>query len=332
MELHQLRIFVTVADTKNLTKGAQRLYMTPSSVSAQIKALEDALGVALFVRTARGMELTDRGARLKASAEEVLHAARTLLQHATALRSQLVGRLRCGLNASPSFLRVAALVQSLHDVHPALVLDWVASSSGAIIEELRQGTMDTGYIFGPSPTPALTAHYLGLAEVVIAAPRQWAPHIASADWADLAQLPWISSDGYCPFQTLTDVLFQQRGLQYRHIAQTNDDLTKAELVAAGVGVAMLERREAEQAQLVIWGTAPMHCALHFAYSTTRYNDPLVQALYTAVMQVWGGLVGRQVDFDGSPLSPLPPGEGAKATEAEGTELPLTARGNGTGGD
>src|SRR5262249_40951923 len=148
--------------------------------------------------------------------------------------------------------------------------DWVASSSGAIIEELRQGTMDAGYIFGPPPTPALTAHYLGLAEVVIAAPRQWATQMATADWADLAQLPWISSDGYCPFQTLTDALFQQHGLQYHRITQSNDDLTKTELVAAGVGVAMLERSEAEQAQLVIWNTTPMHCALHFAYSTRRH--------------------------------------------------------------
>jgi DNA-binding transcriptional LysR family regulator len=100
-------------------------------------------------------------------------------------------------------------------------------------------------------------------------------------------MPWISSDGYCPFQTLTDALFQQRGLQYRRIAQTNDDGTKAELVAAGVGVTMLERSEAEQAQLVIWDTTPLHCALHFAYSTARHSDPLVQAVRTAVLQVWG---------------------------------------------
>lgn len=288
MELHQLRIFVTIADLKNLTRGAQRLYITPSTASAHLKALEDELGVVLFVRTAQGMELTEPGRRLKANAEEVLHATAALLQHATALRAQRVGSLRCGINASPSLLRVAALVQALQDMHPGIVLDWVASSSGAIIEALHQGTMDAGYIFGPPPTPTLTAHYLGLVEVVIAAPRQWAPQIAAADWADLARLPWVSSDGYCPFQTLTDALFQQRALQYHRIAQTNDDSTKAELVAAGVGITMLERSEAEQAQLVIWDTAPMHCALHFTYRTARQDDPLVQALRTAVLQVWGG--------------------------------------------
>jgi DNA-binding transcriptional LysR family regulator len=288
MELHQLRIFVTVADTQNLTQGARRLYLTPSAVSAHIKALEDELGVPLFVRTARGMALTDHGTRLKASAEAVLLAARALQQQATTLRPQLLGHLRCGRNAAPSFLRVAAVVQAMHEAHPGIVLDWVASSSGAIIEELRQGTMDAGYIFGPPPTSTLTTHCLGLAEVVIAAPRQWETQLVAATWADLAQLPWISSDGYCPFQTLTDALFQQRGLQYRRIAQTNDDLTKTALIAAGVGVAMLERSEAEQAELVIWDTAPMHCALHLAYSTARQDAPAVQALRAAVLQVWGG--------------------------------------------
>ena len=37
--------------------------------------------------------------------------------------------------------------------------------------------------------------------------------LADADWVDLAQLPWIGSDGYCPFETLTDDLFQRRGFQ-----------------------------------------------------------------------------------------------------------------------
>ncbi len=75
MDLHQLRIFVTVAAEKNLTRGAQRLYMTPPTVSAHIKALEDELGVTLFVSTAKGMQLTDNGRLLYAKAEHTLQAA-----------------------------------------------------------------------------------------------------------------------------------------------------------------------------------------------------------------------------------------------------------------
>lgn len=290
MELHHLRTFVIVAEEKNLTRGAQRLYMTPPTVSAHIKALEDELGVELFVRTPKGMELTDKGKLLKVKAEQTLHAAQELVNHATVLQAQLLGHLRCGLNASPGFLRVAPLVQRMQDACPGIGLEFIASSSGSIIEGLHHGTMDAGYIFGASPSAAITTHYLGQAEVVIAAPRQWAPRLATAGWEDLARLPWVASPGYCPFQTLTDDLFRQRGLQYHRVAQSHDDVTKAELVAAGIGLAMLERSEAAQAQqagrLMIWETEPMHCALHFAYGAKRQDDPLLRALQTAVMQVW----------------------------------------------
>ena len=291
MDLHQLRIFVIVAEEQSLTKGAQRLYMTPPTASAHIKALEDELGVQLFVRTPKGMELTDKGALLKAQAEYTLQAAQALVNHATALQAQVIGRLRYGLNASPGFLRVGALVRHLQEGCPGLTLEFIASSSGAILEGLHHGTMDAGYIFGPSPAASITTHYLSMAEVVIAAPRPWATRIATADWADLAQLPWIGSDLYCPFEALTDELFQQQGLRYHRVVQSSDECTKAELVAAGVGLAMLERSEVEQAQwaerLVIWDTKPLHCALHFAYMTRRQDDPLIGALRVAVMQVWG---------------------------------------------
>lgn len=290
VELHQLRIFVMVAEEHNLTRGAQRLYMTPPTVSAHIKALEDELGVQLFVRTSRGMALTEQGKLLKARAEHTLQAAHALVQQAAALQTQVVGHARCGLNTSPGFLRIGRVVQYLQEAYPQLTLAFLASSSGNIVEGLVQGSMEGGYIFGASPSALLTTHYLDLAEVVIAAPRQWAARLAMADWQDLAQLPWISSEGYCPFETLAETLFQQRCLPYKRLVVSSDDGTKAELVAAGVGVALLERSEvvhgAQAERMTIWRTAPMQCALHFAYATQRQHEPLIVALRRAVLQAW----------------------------------------------
>jgi DNA-binding transcriptional LysR family regulator len=288
MDLHQLRIFVTVAEEQNLTRGAQRLYMTPPTVSTHIKALEDELGVTLFVRTSRGMALTDKGSLLKVSAEQTLQAAQALKNHATALQTRLLGHVRLGLSASPQFLRLGALVQALQEVYPGLTLALVASSSGSILQALQQGTMEAGYVFGLPPMPEIATQYLGAAEVVIAVPRQWAARLTRATWHDLAQLPWISSDGYCAFEALTATLFQQHGLRQRQV-QAHDEATKAELVAAGIGLAMLERSEAEQAQyaerIMVWPTAPMTCALYFATLRRRQDEPLLQALQAVVQQL-----------------------------------------------
>lgn len=289
MDLHHLRIFVTVAEEKNLTRGAQRLLMTPPTVSAHIKALEDELGVTLFVRTSKGMELTDKGKLLKTRAEHTLQAAQDLKNHATSLQKQLLGDIRLGLNASPQFLQVGALVQTMRQTYPGITLNLLASSSGNIIEALIQGTMDAGYIFGLPPASEIATQYLGDAEVVIAVPRQWATRLAQAQWQDLAQLPWISSDGYCAFEALTALLFQERGLRHQRVVQSHDEATKAELVAAGVGIAMLERSEAEQEQyaerIALWNPAPLTCPLYFAMLRSRQTEPLLGAVHAAVMQL-----------------------------------------------
>jgi len=289
--LHQLRLFVTVADEHNLTRGAQRLHMTPPTVSAHIKALEDELGVTLFVRTAKGMLLTDSGKLLKAKAEATLHAAQELVQQAAILHTHVVGQARCGLNTSPGFLRVGRLAHYLQATYPQLTLTLLTSASGQIITALEQDQMEGGYIFGASPSALLTTHALAMAEVVIAAPRHWAARLATAGWHGLAQLPWMSSEGYCPFEALAESLFHQRGLSYKRVVLSSDDGTKAELVAAGVGLAMLERSEvlhgAHADRLTIWQTAPMHCALHFAYATRRQHEPRIVALRTAVHHIWG---------------------------------------------
>jgi DNA-binding transcriptional LysR family regulator len=64
MELYQLRSFAAVAELGHLTRASERLHISQPAVSAQIKALEDELGVALFERVSSGMVLTSAGRKL----------------------------------------------------------------------------------------------------------------------------------------------------------------------------------------------------------------------------------------------------------------------------
>ena len=61
MEFYHLRSFVAVAQTGNLTQAAKRLYTTPPAISAHIKTLEEELSNPLFIRSSKGMSLTDKG-------------------------------------------------------------------------------------------------------------------------------------------------------------------------------------------------------------------------------------------------------------------------------
>ena len=290
MELYHLRTFVIVAEEKNVTRAAKRLFMTPPAVSAHVKALEEELNVTLFVRTPQGMQITEKGLLLKTKAEQTLRAAQDIVNHATQMQDYLMGRVAVGLNASPSFLRVGQLVTQMSTNYPGIELAFVSSVSGKIIDGLQNGTLDVGYIFGASLCEAVASRCLATVELVVAAPWQWEGQIATANWQDIADLPWIYSTIYCPFQVIADDLFQQRGLKCRYVVQSEDDLTKCELVSAGVGLALLEKEEAEEAvkndKVAIWKTDMIQCELSLAYLRERRQDPLITALETEVLKIW----------------------------------------------
>jgi DNA-binding transcriptional LysR family regulator len=297
MDLNQLRTFIAVCEAQNVTKAAQRLYMTPPSVSAHIKALEEALNVRLFERTSKGMELTPKGAILREKAEQTLQAAQALVNYATELQAYLMGKLTIGLNALPRVLQVGPLTHTLREAAPGIELHFTQSVTGRIIADLQHGRLDIGYLFGPVVEPSLRVQPVSTVRLVVAMPSAWAAAVQAADWSGLADLPWIYADLDCPFQTMTDQLFAQRGLVYQQAVVSADDATKCELVQAGVGITLLEETEAKEAaqagRLAIWAGEPIGCELSFACLTSRAEEPLIKAGLAALAAVWR--VDSQVD-------------------------------------
>ena len=85
-------------------------------------------------------------------------------------------------------------------------------------------------------------------------------------------------------------MFHQKGLKCQRIVQTDDDRAKLDLVTAGIGVALLEKTEAEAAvrsgKAVIWPTDQIKCDLSFIFSSKRNQDPLITSLRNAVLDIW----------------------------------------------
>lgn len=290
MELNHLQTFIVVAEEENVTRAAERLYMTPSSVSAHIKALEDELNVMLFLRKPQGMEITEHGNIMRAKAESILRGVQDMLSLSTKLQTSLTGSIRIGLNMGTKFLRMANLIWNMQDCYPHVDLTFEASSTGRIIPALKKRSLDAGFIFGPVPDDTFVAHSLCTAELAVAAPSTWQLQVASAGWQDLAQLPWIASDTYCPFQAIVEKTFRRQHLVYQQVMKSDDDATKRALVSAGFGLALLEKTEAEEAvqegKITIWNGRSFECELSWVYLKTRCDDPLIKALTAEVLKVW----------------------------------------------
>lgn len=290
MELYQLQTFIMVAEEQSITGAAKRLFTTPSSVSMHIKSLEDELGVQLFVRTSRGMQITDKGQLLYVKAQDTVQSAQALLNQATALQTHLIGQLTIGLNASATFLRVSTLIDAMTQACSGIDLSFVSSASGHIIERVLDESLDVGFVFGSVDNPQLRTHKLQTTQLVVVVPKAWEDRVHGADWIQIADLPWIFSEYYCPFQVIVDDLLAERGLEVKRVVKSDDDMTRAQLVVSGVGLSLLEISEAqrlvESGQIIIWETDPIYSDLSLIYLAYQQNAPLIQAIMRQVVSIW----------------------------------------------
>jgi DNA-binding transcriptional LysR family regulator len=289
MELYQLRTFVAVAEEGHLTRAAGRVHASQSTVSAQIKALEEELGLALFQRTPRGMHLTPDGRRLLEHARKALASAQDLLETAQTLRGRLTGTVRLGLNTCPDLLRGTRLVAALRRDHPELGVRFNNTMSHQVIGAIAAGEMDAGYIFGEIPEDFAALTVLRTPMRVVG-PAAWADRLAGTPCEELVDLPWIWTPPECPFTRVTESLFPGRGRCPAKAAMADDESVVLALVEAGHGLALM--REPEALDALARGTVALHphcpgsIGLSFIHHSRRSGDALIRALLRAVREVW----------------------------------------------
>jgi DNA-binding transcriptional LysR family regulator len=150
MELYQLRSFAAVAESGHLTRAADRLHISQPALSAQIKALEDELGVPLFERLPSGMELTPAGRSLLAEAQKVVAAAQVLRSHASAFKGEVAGRVSVG--TSPIRISFASAISwRRRRTFPLLEIDCIMSSPARRSRRLRDGNSTPASTRQPFP-------------------------------------------------------------------------------------------------------------------------------------------------------------------------------------
>jgi DNA-binding transcriptional LysR family regulator len=133
---------VAIAEERSFTRAAERLWVAQPGLSTQIRRLESELGVQLFERHTRGVDLTDAG-------EVFLERARTALAAAEAARSTgrdleegLVGSVRIGIVTGAGWPGTAALLGHFGREHPGIELTVVESYGGTLLRDLRDGRLD----------------------------------------------------------------------------------------------------------------------------------------------------------------------------------------------
>lgn len=296
VELYHLRTFVTVAEEGHLTRASERLFISQPSVSAHVKALEQELGLPLFRRTPKGMRLTPEGRELLADARRALEAAEDVRVRARSLHSEVRGLLRLGLNSDSGFLRVSRLAALLGERHPRLELSLCTSVTGRIMDALRAGDLDAGFIFTERDPEEFAFLRLCSFELLVMGPAAWRERIEHADWAELARLPWIWTPRHCPCYRSSEEMFHSRGLRLTKTIEADNEDVVNDLIIAGKGLSLVREDEAlaaEAAGLMVrcpLGAVPL--TAYLVHAPARADDPLLAALRSVVAEIWDAPLGR----------------------------------------
>lgn len=291
MEFYQVRAFVTVARIGNLTRAAQALCVTQPAVTAQIKALESALGVALFDRGGGRMLLTREGEALLPRAEAVLVAAGDLQGAARQMQGQVSGLIELGVpGESPGFLRLGELSVQVQKHLPLAELRLASHVPGGLLDALRSGTLLACLHIGGHPPRDLHWRSLRSVRYRIAIPMALSREVQRGGWKTLAAFPWISGHPHDHMHPMLRQLFEQQGLSPHVVLRTEDTTALDALVVSGVGCALLREElalpGAERGSWIVWGHACVDAHLYFCTQTDRMSDPLVVALESVMTSVW----------------------------------------------
>lgn len=241
--LQHLRYFVTVAEERHFGRAAARLHMAQPPLSQQIRRLEAELGVELFVRTTRRVDLTEAGAVYLERARSILASVDGAAEDARRVAAGLVGRLTIGCVGSATYSLLPALSRRLADELPGVDVSFRGEMLAVEqVAALRERSIDIALLRPPVVDRDVTLTTLRRDRLVVAAPSD---HPLSARSTvrvrDLRAVDLIAHSAFRRSR-MYEVLRQlchDAGFSPRVRHEVGETSTLVTLVAGGRGVAVV---------------------------------------------------------------------------------------------
>ncbi|MBB3646203.1 DNA-binding transcriptional LysR family regulator [Rhizobium sp. BK619] len=242
MNPRQLKTFLAVIRHKNLTRAAAEVNLAQSSLSDQIQALEEELGVELFLRSRQGVALTPAGAALKAYAEEIL----ALNDEAKAAVYAAAGRseqsIILGTLETIAAERLAPWLSLVRRQNPGLGLKLKVGGSGELRAQLQHGSIDVAFTFDRGEQDERVATRRISIEPLVLITGRDSLTCRPESLAALSAMPFVTTETGCIYRHLFDTAFAEAGLPAPPIvAQADSIATIIKLVASGPGYGLVPR-------------------------------------------------------------------------------------------
>lgn len=242
MDLRHLRYFIAVAEERNIGRAAARLHISQPPLTRQIQQLEEDLGVQLFIRTPRGMELTRPGELFLEEARNI----RSLVEQATERTQRSgqgrLGRLDIGIFGSAILYTIPRLLLAFRNAYPDVKVVLHNMNKEEQIDALRQRRIDLGFNRIIKPTADIACERVATERLLVAV-NQSNP-LASQEivpFAQLARHPMIlfPSGPRPSFVDKVMGMCQQAGFTPEVVQEVGDTVTGIALVAGNFGICLV---------------------------------------------------------------------------------------------
>ena len=246
MNLRDLRYLVALADERHFGRAAERCYVSQPTLSAQIRKLEEYLGVPLVERQPRRVTLTSAGEKIVERARRLLLEADAIVELAKIDRDPLAGAIKLALIPTVGPYLLPHVARRLRKDLPRLKLMLYEFQTAPLLEKLRAGEIDVGILALPVPLDGLEAEPLFDEPFTLAVPS--GHRLADHERVKLDDLKGetllLLEDGHCLRDQALEVCSRIRVHEEQDYRATSLE-TLRQMVAAGHGVTLLPQLAAE---------------------------------------------------------------------------------------
>lgn len=235
-ELSELRTFRAVVQAGGINKAAEALHRAQSSITVRIQQLEEKLGVALFIREGRSLQLSPAGKVLMEYAERLIDLAQEASEATRNNRPK--GLLRVGAMESTAAVRLPQPLGLFHERYPDVTLELYSGDPRELIQQVLTGELDTALIADPMSDSRLNAMAIYEEELVLVAEARHQPITSPKDVQSKALLAFHHG---CPHRQRLEDWFARSRSKPKRVVEVGSYHVILGCVAVGMGVALMPR-------------------------------------------------------------------------------------------
>lgn len=282
MDLRQLATFQSIAQTGSFTRAAERLGYVQSNVTAHIQALEEELGVVLFDRLGRQIQLTEPGRRLLKYADQMLALAS---EARDAVSDKVSGEVLISAPETLCAHRLPTLLRRIRNELPDVQVVFRPLPSNELRQHVSNGTIDVALTLEqPRPGLGLNVEIMAVEEVVVIAPPDHALTRASTVGPqDMNGEIMLQTEAGCPYRVVFEQALQEAGAIPRETLEFSSVEAIKQCVMAGMGLAVLPKvtitRELRSRELAIlpWQGPSLDMTSQLVWHAKRRTGATLQA-------------------------------------------------------